>query len=411
MAFSQQAVDYLSAHPKRFNILHGSVRSGKTTNSLLLAPERFAKAPKGDIVISGKTERTAYRNIVRALQQMYGERRVKYTKGMAEGRLGNRTFYVVGANDETAEGKVQGLTVAYWLADEAVLNPQTFIKQMQARMSPTGACADLTMNPAGPHHHIKTDIIDKADELDAQLWHFLLEHNPNLSPAYVENLKKEYGYGSLFYKRYILGLWVLAEGAVYPFFDEEKHVIPGPPCKADYYTVAVDYGTGNATAFGLFGHMLEPLKVFPYVGLRCWLERLYYWDSRKPGNYQKTDADYARDFGAFVEGTPLRSIIVDPSAASFKLELRRSGWSQVIDADNSVVDGIRTQATMLQSGAYKICEAAEQAIVDYSAYLWDAKAQARGEDKPLKQDDHVMDMTRYNLQTIYGIDLLPAGAW
>jgi PBSX family phage terminase large subunit len=398
--FSEQAEDYLIAPPKRLNILHGSVRSGKTTNTMLVAPERFTKAPRGDVIITGKTERTAYRNVVRPMQEMFGERRVKFLKGTGEGRLGNRTFYVLGANNEAAENKIRGLTVAYWLGDEVSLYPENFTAQGLARMSPEGACTDWSMNPGPPKHYIKLNYIDRERELDAKAWHFLLEHNPNLSPAYVENLKKEYGEGSLFYKRYIDGLWVLAEGSVYDFFREDgpdSQVIDVPPCTPDFYTVSADYGTGNATVFGLFGHLTKPQP----DGLKVWLEREYYWDSRSANGYQKTDAEYVADLGEWLGDDKPREVIVDPSAASFKVALERKGY-KVTDADNDVVNGVRTQATMLKSGAYRICRAAEQTIQDYSAYVWDARAQQRGEDKPLKKDDHTKDMERYDLHTIYG---------
>lgn len=398
--FSEQAEDYLIAPPKRLNILHGSVRSGKTTNTMLVAPERFTKAPRGDIIITGKTERTAYRNVVRPMQEMFGERRVKFLKGTGEGRLGNRTFYVLGANNEAAENKIRGLTVAYWLGDEVSLYPENFTAQGLARMSPEGACTDWSMNPGPPKHYVKLNYIDRERELDAKAWHFLLEHNPNLSRTYVENLKKEYGEGSLFYKRYIDGLWVLAEGSVYDFFREdglESQVIDGPPCVPDFYTVSADYGTGNATVFGLFGHVIKPRP----DGLKVWLEREYYWDSRSANSYQKTDAEYVFDLGEWLGDDKPREIIVDPSAASFKVALERKGY-KVTDADNDVVNGIRTQATMLKSGAYRICRAAKQTIQDYSAYVWDARAQQRGEDKPLKKDDHTKDMERYDLHTLYG---------
>lgn len=400
---SIQALDYIALKPKRLNILHGSVRSGKTTNTLLNAPRRFRNAPKGDIIITGKTERTAYRNVVKPLQEMFGQRRVKYLKGTAEGKLGSRSFYVIGGNDEAAEGKLRGLTVAYWLADELTLNPQSFVAQGLARMSPEGACADWTMNPGPPKHFVKTDYIDREAELDARAWHFLLEHNPNLPSSYIENLKKEYGGpGTLFYQRFIEGRWVLAEGSVYPFFNEVLHVIPSAPCIPDYYTVSVDYGTSDATCFQLFGHMERPLKTFPFAGVKVWLEREYYQDSRALGGQQKTVSEHALDFKEWLGGIQPRHIIIDPSAAAFKLELVKRNYRQVRNAKNDVADGLRTVSRMLKDGSYKVCRAAQQNIDDYGGYVWDEKATARGEDKPLHDNSHTHDAARYALHTIYG---------
>lgn len=396
---SAQAQDYIALKPKRLNILHGSVRSGKTTNTLLNAPRRFRNAPKGDIIITGKTERTAYRNVVKPLQEMFGQRRVKYLKGTAEGKLGSRSFYVIGGNDEAAEGKLRGLTVAYWLADELTLNPQSFVAQGLARMSPEGACADWTMNPGPPKHFVKTDYIDREAELDARAWHFLLEHNPNLPSSYIENLKKEYGGpGTLFYQRFIEGRWVLAEGTVHDYFNEQLHVVDTVPLKADFYTIAVDYGTSSVTTFGLFGHMNRPLP----NGLRVWLEREYYHDSRLPRERQKTLAEHAADFKTFVGSVVPRFIIVDPSASAFKLELVRNNFRQVRNANNDVLSGIRTHQKMMQAGEFKVHRSCENAIAEYAMYVWDEKAQAMGQDKPLKANDHAQDCQRYCLYTIYG---------
>lgn len=340
--FSRQAIAYIEAPPKRLNLLYGSVRSGKTTNMNFVAPRRFANAPHGDILITGKTERTVYRNVIRPLQEMWGSR-VKYLKGSAEGSIAGRPFYVAGANNEAAEGKIQGLTVAYWMADEAVLYPESFVRQALARMSPEGACADLSMNPGGPYHYLKTEFIDRAAELDAAVWHFLLEHNPNLPPSYVASLKAEYGEGTLWYKRFIQGLWVAAEGAVYDFFSEREHVAPLPEGAPEHLDVAIDYGTSNATAMGLYG---------AWPGGRSALIRSYTHSGRESGQ-QKTDSEYAEALRGFLQGVTPRWIILDPSAASFKAELRRRGY-RVRDANNDVLDGIRTTARLMKAGRFTI---------------------------------------------------------
>lgn len=411
---SAQAQDYIALKPKRLNILHGSVRSGKTTNTLLNAPRRFRNAPKGDIIITGKTERTAYRNVVKPLQEMFGQRRVKYLKGTAEGKLGSRSFYVIGGNDEAAEGKLRGLTVAYWLADELTLNPQSFVAQGLARMSPEGACADWTMNPGPPKHFVKTDYIDREAELDARAWHFLLEHNPNLPSSYIDNLKKEYGGpGTLYYQRFIEGLWVLAEGAVYANFNEREHVLKTlPKTPPDHLDLSGDYGTSNATSIGAYASWRTPLTEPGCEGLRVLRLGGYYHDGRKDG--QRTDSEHVdaaipelERLAQLVRGAaPLpslvRYLILDPSAASFKAEWRKRGLS-VIDADNAVLEGIRVHAQMLGSGAYKLGPDAsnQMAIDEYGGYLWDKRAQDRGEDKPLKQSDHVMDDSRYLCMTLF----------
>ena len=421
--FSPKAVRYIEAPPKRKNILHGSVRSTKTTNNLFLMPERVLKSPPGDVLLTGKTSRTVYRNVIRPMQLMWGTERVRYNLGLEEGSIGGRPFYVAGANNEAAVSKIQGLTVAYWNADEASLYPESFVVMALSRMSPEGACCDLTMNPQGPHHflmqnHIGPVVGDslEGEDADTRVMHFTLSDNLNLSEAYKTSLVKEMGgLNTLFGMRYIRGLWVFAEGTVYDFFSESEHVLKElPPQRFDFLDVAGDYGTSNATSLGLYGSWRAPLREGPLKGLRAVRLGGYYYSGRDSGK-QRTDAQHATAFEGWLADmlkkvqpdrrTPqaqVRSVILDPSAASFKAELRERGFT-VRDAVNDVVDGIRTQAQMLHAGEYRLGPDPSNApcIKDYGAYLWDANAQARGEDKPLKQNDHTKDEERYYLHTLY----------
>ncbi|GAB7388987.1 hypothetical protein BSNK01_28250 [Bacillaceae bacterium] len=210
----------------------------------------------------------------------------------------------------------------------------------------------------------------------------------NLSPEYVEDLKREYS--GLWYKRFVLGLWVQAEGAVYDMWDEEKHVedeIPAPH-EARLVYCGVDYGTTNPCAFLLVS----------LAGDTWYVHCEYYHDSRSVGR-QKTDAEYSRDLANFLADLKRRvPVIVDPSAASFIEQLHRDGFI-VWEADNSVLDGIRSVSTLLSEGRLKVHQSCRNLIREFSAYVWDEKAQKRGEDKPLKENDHALDALRYVIWT------------
>lgn len=395
--FSPKAADSIRDSNARLNLWHGSVRSGKTINSIIRWLTFIRTAPDGHLVMVGKTERTLKRNVLDEIERIVGSRAYRYVGGAGEVWIFGRRILLLGANDIRAEGKARGLTAAGVYGDEITLWPESLFKQLLARMSVRGAQLFGTTNPDGPYHWLKTGYIDRAG-LDMRVWHFELDDNPALDPAYVAALKAEYGEGSLWYKRFILGLWVAAEGAVFDFFNETEHTIPAPPQhQPDGLFLSIDYGTSNATSAGLYAAWrTQPLKAARL--------RSYYYDGRATGR-QKTDSEYADDLAeAFADVKPsLRGVILDPSAASFKAELRKRGW-KVTDANNDVIDGIRTHARMLKTGQYKIVRHPTnmQAIRDYGAYLWDTKAQARGEDKPLKQHDHTMDETRYFLHTVFG---------
>ena len=397
--FSDKAAESIRDSTARLNIWHGAVRSGKTINSIVRWLTFLRSAPDGHLLMVGKTERTLKRNILDEIERIVGARAFRYSSGTGEAWILGRRVLLAGANDLRSEGKIRGLTLAGAYGDELTLWPEGFYRMLLSRLSVRGAMFFGTTNPDGPYHWLKTGFLDQAG-LDLRAWHFNLEDNPALDPAYVAALKAEYGEGSLWYRRFIEGAWVAAEGAVYDFFNEAEHVIPNAPEeKPDRLVLSIDYGTSNATSAGLYATWARPLT----SGLQAVRLDGYYYDGRATGR-QKTDTEYASDLNdQFGELKPKLTVILDPSAASFKTELSKGGWA-VRDANNDVIDGIRTQAKMLRNGRYKLLDAPgnKQAIRDYGAYLWDKRAQERGEDKPLKQHDHSKDDERYCLHTLYG---------
>jgi PBSX family phage terminase large subunit len=394
MALSVIQANSIRAAQSRLNIWEGAVRSSKTIASLYRWIQYVGadNTPSEDLLIIGRTERSTVRNIIRPLQGLLGDN-CRYYSGKAECYIFDRCCHVVGASDERAEGKIRGMTAGGAYGDELTLWPESFFTMMLSRLSPDDAKFFGSTNPDNPYHYLKKDYLDRKNVLDMASFKFKLDDNPFLSQKFKMNLKKEYR--GLWYKRFIDGLWVMAEGAVYDFFDEDEHVIIKPPGEAKKYVVGIDYGTGNPTCFLLFG-------INPELSPKIWCEREYYYDSTITGR-QKDDAEYANDFVKWIGKTPC-SIVIDPSAASFKVALRKKIFAVMHDADNDVLNGIRTQARLLCSGEYKICSCCTNTIMDYGAYLWDKNAAKKGEDKPIKKHDHTKDPERYVLHTLAGWD-------
>lgn len=387
--FSEKQLDMIANCDARLNILEGSVRSGKTVSSIVAWCYFVQNAPAGDLLMSGKTERTLKRNVLDQLEQMVGSRHFKLNKGTGELILFGRRVYLAGANDERAESKIRGLTLAGAYCDEITLYPESFFTMLLSRLSVPGARLIGTTNPDSPYHWLKKNYLDRAGELNIKYWHFTLEDNLNLDPTYIEAIKKEYT--GLWYKRFILGLWVQAEGAVYDMWDEAVHAVDEIPQQFTRYYVGVDYGTNNPTVYLLVGQVGDKLYVLDE----------YYWDSNKTGR-QKTDAEYSRDLRQFTEGRRPQAIIIDPSAASFITQLRKDGIGPILQADNSVLDGIRNVASYLSGGRLFVYRhKCPNLLKEFTSYVWDAKAQAKGEDKPMKQNDHCLDALRYVVQTIF----------
>ncbi|HBD85949.1 MAG TPA: PBSX family phage terminase large subunit [Clostridiales bacterium] len=366
-------------------ICDGAVRSGKTLcmgiSFVCWAMRRFDGMQFG---VCGKTILSLRRNVISVLLPVMRDIgfvcEEKKTENRIEISFGGRrnTFYLFGGGDESSAAHIQGITFAGVLLDEAALMPRSFVEQACARCSVEGSRFWFNCNPEGPYHWFYTEWIQKAEEKNALYVRFRMEDNPALSRRMIARYRRLYS--GIFYRRFILGEWVAAEGLVYDFFDESYAGQP-PRGELEGWAVSCDYGTANPASFGLWG-----LREGVWYRLRE-----YYYDSRKAGR-QKTDAEYVADLLGLLEGKRPRFVVVDPSAASFIEALRREGLP-VIKADNDVLTGIRVTADMLRTGRLVICKDCGDAIREFSLYQWAGKAPGR--DVPVKRDDHAMDDIRY----------------
>lgn len=388
--FSDKQVKCFLNCNSRINIAEGSVRSGKSFVLLLRFLEELKSGPLGQYVICGKSERTVLHNIIEPLQEITGGI-IRYNRGLGEFNIFGKKVYVVGANDERAEGKIRGSTFSGALVDEISIIPETFFRMLLSRLSVPGSKLFGSTNPDSPYHWLKTDFLDRASELDITIHKFRLSDNPSLTKSYIDSLTKEYQ--GLWNKRFILGEWVLAEGAVYDMFDDKRHVLAHPRTYAKYYVVGVDYGTANCFSAVMIGFNDS---VRPYL----WVEKEYYWDAKKEG-FQKTDSEYCQDIHRLFGPYSPKLYYIDPSAASFEVECKRNKMPTT-QAKNDVLDGIRYVSSLLSNGDLAICKDCVNLRKEIESYVWDPKSVKLGEDKPLKQKDHALDGMRYALYSHFG---------
>jgi PBSX family phage terminase large subunit len=389
---SPKQKEFLMESHARINIAEGAVRSGKSFVILLRFMEELRNGPQGEYIVTGKSRDTCDRNVITPLQNLTGYG-IAYNQGRGYFHLFDKKVYVIGANDERASAKIKGATFAGALVDEVTELPESYFEMLFSRLTVENSKLFGGTNPDSPYHWLKANYIDRFtdDPRFFKRFKFNLDDNPSLAPSIKEDLKKKYQ--GLWYKRFILGEWVLAEGAVYDFFDSDLHVVSSPPTYAKHYFLGIDYGTSNAFAAILVGYN-DDCK--PSI----WAEKEYYWDSKAMGS-QKTDAEYAYDIQREFEGYPIRLIYLDPSAASFQTELRRSRLP-VKQANNEIVDGIRCMSNLLSQGNLVICKNCTNLIKEIEGYVWDERAVRRGEDKPLKQRDHAVDALRYAIFSYFG---------
>lgn len=383
------------------NIWEGSVRSGKTIASLLCWLGFVANPPEtGELVMVGRTRDSLYRNVISPLMDpaIFGDfaRDIAYTNGAPMATILGRPVHILGANDAQAEFKVRGLTGRGAYCDEITTLPQPFYDQLDARCNVPGSRIFGTTNPDNPNHWTRKKYLQRPREARLRSWHFTMDDNPGLTEEY--KARQRASQTGLFYKRNILGLWVMAEGAIYEAFDEDKHVVDELPQMLRYW-VGMDYGTVNPTSVILLGEGVDG-RLYACAEWRY---------SSREAQRQMTDAQYSVAIRAWLadyrppgapddapKGVVPEWSFIDPSAASFIAQAYEDGLPNVAHAKNEVIDGIRSVSTAFAAGILRVHRSCTGLLDELPGYVWDEKAAAdKGQDKPIKLNDHSVDALRY----------------
>lgn len=374
-------------------IADGAIRSGKTLSMSLSYVLWAMNTYNGqDFGMAGKTIGSFRRNVLRWLMPMLKSRKyiAEYKRSdnilvVTKGDVTNN-FYIFGGKDESSQDLVQGITCAGFFFDEVALMPESFVNQATGRCSVDGSKFWFNCNPDNPRHWFKVNWIDKAKEKKMLYLHFTMEDNLSLS----ERIKARYRgmYVGVFFKRFIEGIWCVAEGLVYSMFDDEvdgKHVKSKHMTGAKKWIVSVDYGTVNPFAAGLWA----------FDGRHAQMEYEYYYDSRETGIRRDDEAHY-QELCKLIGDRKVSFIIVDPSAASFIETIKKHGKYIAKGAENDVLDGIRVVTTMLNKGIISFYKDCESVMQEMGLYSWDMESV---EDAVIKENDHQCDQIRYYVYT------------
>lgn len=379
-------------------ICDGAIRSGKTVSmSLSFVMWAMEKFNGHNFALCGKTISSLRRNVIFTLKLMLKsrgysvkERRTENLLIIKRGDTLNR-FYLFGGKDESSALLIQGITLAGVFFDEVALMPRSFVEQATARCSVDGSKFWFNCNPEGPEHWFYKQWIMKVKERNVLYLHFTMDDNLALSEKIKERYKRNYV--SIFYERFVLGLWVVAEGLVYPHFSN-KHTEASMPSYGEYY-ISVDYGTQNPFSAGLWCISKG----------RAYRIKEYYYSGRDE-NHQLTDEEYYEELVKLInyvdeDGNecqyPIQKIVVDPSAASFIACIKKHGRFRVLKARNDVLDGIRRVSTLLKGERLFFSPTCKDCIKEFKQYRWDPKSK---EDEPLQVNDHAMDDVRYFVNTV-----------
>lgn len=400
----KQRLSMVEAKTAKLALWSGAVSSGKTIASLYAFLDAVADAPdSGLIIIVGRSLQTIERNIFDPLADpaLFDQRIVRtihHTTGSTTANILGRTVHLIGASDVRSEGRIRGATVAIALVDEATLLPQSFWMMLLSRLRVPGDRSRLlaTTNPGPPNHWLRKDFILRAGEVGMANWHFNLADNPSNTPRYVADLHAQYR--GMWRRRFIDGEWVMAEGAVFEAFDPDRHVLRGPlPKLSRLLGCGVDYGASNPCAALLLGVQDEQgTRPARLVLAREWRH------DPKVAQRTLTVAEVAQQFTEWLGPTKPPWIVVDPAAKAFRDELFLAQNHDVLQADNAVLPGLHLVASLLATGHLVIHESCKALLDEIPGYSWDTKAAEKGEDKPIKVDDHSIDAARYVIATTEG---------
>ena len=390
--------EYIRNADARWNLKIGAVRSGKSyVDVAFIIPSRIRERAglQGLTCIMGVSKGTIERNVLQPMREIYTGELVGTINNENIAQVFGEPVYCLGAEKMSQVAKILGSSIKYCYGDEIAKWNQEVFNVLKSRLDKEYSCFDGACNPESPNHWLKEFI--SSETLDAYIQKYQIFDNPNLPKSYVENLCNEYA-GTVYYDRYILGEWALAEGLIYPMY-KDAIVESVPEGSIQDLCVSIDYGTMNA-----FAGLLWVKRGGVWTA-----EREYYYSGRDTG-IQKTDQEYAEALDEWIAdileenarhpsyselaGPQVSKIetIIDPSAASFIALLKKRPWAKVRSANNDVLDGIRETAVALKTGKVQIWKGCKNWIKEAGGYVWDDSETA---ERPVKVNDH----SRYFIKT------------
>lgn len=388
MPLTEKQMEYLQNCNHRWNVKTGATGSGKSFLDFTVTIPKRVMAARGEglLVLLGNTRGTLERNILEPMRSWWpGQVGIIRSDNTVE--LFGKKVYALGADNKKHVARIQGATFEYVYGDEVTTWSQDVFEMLKSRLRCEHSHFDGTCNPDNPEHWFKKFLDSDADIYQQS---YVIDDGV-LPPKVVEELKKEYS-GTVYYDRYILGLWRQADGLIYKFGND--NIVDVAPDSGEYY-ISCDYGTLNPFSAGLWC----------WDGKTATRIREYYYSGRD-NRSNKTDEEYYIELERLAGGLPIKAVIVDPSAASFIEVIRRHKRFRVQKAVNDVVPGIVTTSRYIQDGTIKVHRSCKDAIREFGLYRWDDKAT---EDKPIKENDHAMDDIRYFAMTVLRYKVRKAG--
>lgn len=393
LGWTPRQAETIKAADAVVNLWTGAVGSGKTVGSLWAFLLYVAQAPHGgDLLVVGRTRDSIGRNVFGPLTDttVFGPfaKHTHYNQGAPSGMIMGRRVFALGASDIRSETTLRGLNCVGAYVDEITLISEDFWMQLQQRIRIDGVQIFATTNPDGPAHWVKRHIIDKASVNGHRVFQFTIRDNPHVSSDYYPRLMRELT--GLWRRRMIEGEWCVAEGTVYDMWEPDRHVVPHAdlPAISRIVGMGIDSAQQHETRGYLIGVSQEKRP------------RLVVVDEWAPTNGLSDfhlSADLTQWFASRPADWQPEWIYCDPAALGLRTQMFDDHRSNVASAHNSVLPGIRTVGSLLATDSMIVSDRCANLIRRIPGYVWDAKAAARGEDKPVKKADDEVDALRYGV--------------
>lgn len=375
-------------------IANGAVRSGKTVvmapSFVMWAMENFDEC---DFAICGKTIGALKRNVLNTLKKQLRSLKYRYEHRRHENLLivykNNKTnyFYLFGGKDEASQDLIQGMTLAGIYFDEVALMPQSFVEQGIARCSVENSKFWFNCNPKNPQHWFKREYIDKLEEKKLLYLHFTMDDNLTLSNDVKNRYKRMFT--GVFYKRNILGLWCVAEGAIYDVYINNKQAYYTEEPDFDFIQIGIGFG-GNGSAHALVASGLKnnSSKLTALISERI----------PAKGITPKQLIDIVKNFITRVQFLFGKVSYIYPDSAEQTLingikEMCYKEFPHIIvrnSIKNEIIDRIRCTTMIMACGIFYITKYCKSLEMAFENAVWNDKPKLQGKDERL--DDGTSDI-------------------
>ena len=370
------------ASNSRLLLLSGDIRAGKTIGLILLAAEWTQQFPSAHHVALGRSFAALKRNVLPSLETSARALGLHYRKrdGGREVDVGNGTWHLIGVPNTAALEGVWGAEFQFGLIDDATRVPPEAVPVTITRFNRPQSKLALTFNPSTPKHKVKVDYVDRAQELGAVSTHANVRDNPSMTPEVLAGFERElHGHHK---RRALYGEWAGAVGLVYEVVPQ----VPLLPRKEHgRVLIGADFGSTNATA----------AVVLVEVDGGWQIQGLYYYDQG-----HRTVDEHARAIHELAQAHSATTVCVDPAADVLQKVLQRRGVYAPPQSKHARQYGVSGGCSLIDAcfrdGSLTVAKGTAKALIDEAGgYEWDERASERGEDKPLKANDHALDALRY----------------